>query len=145
MIPLQLHYISLPINPIYNLPILCATHAYHINKHIRTHLAISDSDWYSCAISLMRHVRKVPALPQWLYVYIIYNPTIMQGFSVCLFTNSSFSSHMIDVKLSNPSQRHPWSVPSWLVFRFRSYFQNLNRTVLSGCIYTWNVYVQYGS
>ena len=30
------------------------------------------------------------------------NPTIMQGFSVCLFANSSFSSHAIGVKLSNP-------------------------------------------
>ena len=38
------------------------------------------------------------------------NPTIMLGFSVCQFANSSFSSHAIDVKLSNPTQRHRRSI-----------------------------------
>ena len=50
------------------------------------------------------------------------NPTIMQGFSVCLFVNFSVSSHAIDVKLSNPSQRHLWSVLRGLAFRFRTFF-----------------------
>ena len=64
------------------------------------------------------------------------NPTIMQGFSVCLLANSSFSSHAINVKLSNPPQRYPWSVLRWLAFCLRSYFENSNGTVLSivlGC------------
>ena len=37
-------------------------------------------------------------------------PAIMQGISVCLFANSSFSLHAIDVKLANLPLRHPWSI-----------------------------------
>ena len=36
--------------------------------------------------------------------------TIMEGMSVCLFANSFFSSHAIDVKRANPPLRHPCSV-----------------------------------
>ena len=64
----------------------------------------------------------------------IHHPTIMQGISVCLFANSSFSLHAIDVKLAIPPQRHPWSVLRGLAFRFRSYFENSNGTVLSAVL-----------
>ena len=60
--------------------------------------------------------------------------TIMHGFSVCLFANSSFGTQEIDVKLANPPQRHPWSVLRGLAFHFRSYFENSNGTVLSAVL-----------
>ena len=77
------------------------------------------------------------ASPPTMTVCIMHNPTIMQGFSVCLFAHSSFSSHTIGIKLSNPSQQHPWSVPRFLAFSFRSNFQNLNGTVLSTILETF--------
>ena len=69
-----------------------------------------------------------------LCMYGLVYPTIMQGFSVCLFANSSFSSHVIDIKPFNPPQWHPWSVLRGLVFCFRPFFQNLNETVLSAVL-----------
>ena len=74
-----------------------------------------------------------------LYILCIY-PTIMQGFSVCLFANFSFSLHAIEVKLSNPSQRHLWSVLRGLAFCFRSFFYRIQTkpyypTYLKGAIF----------
>ena len=69
-----------------------------------------------------------------IYIYRHIYPTIMQGISVCLFANSSFNSHVIDVKLASPPQWHPWSVLRGVALCFRSYFENSNGTVLSAVL-----------